>query len=206
MATAEQYIQYQTLRLAVGIFFGAMWIHYMLVYFMDIQSFKSNLERMQFKIFLIWCWSLLDLCARLYLMKTIAWDIMVYNVLMVLILPFVGYFKLIMDIYLFCLLFDELILIYFSLFRMYQFYKKSIIPLWLHWIGTIITFIRLHITFYAMYYFYLNYYDAERLLSMEFIFVLVLCLTKISFDIIWIQLVIRRHLAYGIKDTNSKSD
>ena len=55
-----------------------------------------------------------------------------------------------------------------------------------------------------MYYFYINYH--YYVLSMEFMFVLVLLFIKIPFDIIWIQLVIRRHLAYGIKDSNVKSD
>lgn len=206
MATAEQYIQYQTLRLAMGIFFGVMWIHYVLVYFGDVTLFEDNLGRMQLKVLFIWGWNLFDIFARLYLMKTMAWDIMIHDIFMVLILPFIVQFQLILFVALFGILFDELILIYFALFRMYQFYRRSIIPLWLHWIGTAITFLRLCITFYCMYYFHLNLPLFGYFEMMNIVISVILFLVMIVFDIIWIQLVIRRHLAYGFKEKSIKSD
>ena len=206
MATAEQYIQYQTLRLAIGLFFGVMWIHYIFTCFGDIVSFEANLDRMQLKLLFIWFWNLFDIFARLYLMKTMAWDIMIHNILIVLILPFIVQFQLIVHIALFGLLFDELILIYFAFFRMYQFYKKSLIPLWLHWMGTFVTFIRLCITFYCIYYFHLKFPAKDGYYEVEFIIAMVLFVMMIGFDIAWIQLVIRRHLAYGFKAKALKSD
>merc|ERR1712232_862463 len=93
---------------------------------------------------------------RFYLIKSPAMDIKMHNARMLLLLPIIWFTNSILDICLMITLFHESIVIYLSLFRMYQFYKKQI-PAWMHWLGTALTFMRLCVSFYSPYYYHLYY-------------------------------------------------
>ena len=193
MPTAEQYTQYQTLRLAVGGLFVGMWIHFLIVYLNDDEALGLFVNRLWFKIFIVWLWNLFEFSVRSYLIKTRSTDIQIHHVLMLTTLPIVWFFDCILDLCLFLSLFHKSILIYLSLFRLYQHYKKDI-PAFMHWLGSVITFLRLCISFYGIYYYFEHY---AFNLSAECLLAMILITKNILFDLWWTRLVIRRSIAFG---------
>ena len=167
MPTAAQYEQYQSLRMTAGFLFVIMWIQYLCVYHFDATISSEYRDRLRLKVVAVWIWNIFDFCSRKYLMKTSAPDIAIHHVLMIVILPLVWYHGLALNLCLFCTLFHESIIIYFAAYRLHQFYRKPMS--WtMHWVGSIITFIRLCITLNAAYHHIRNtitIYDLEWILG-----------------------------------------
>ena len=178
--------------MAVGFLFVIMWLHYLIVYHFDATTSTEHRGRLQFKAFVVWIWNVFDFCARSYLMKTSATDITAHHLMMIVILPFTWYQGLILKESIFCTLFHESIVIYFAAYRLHQFYEKAV-PLAMHWVGSMITFTRLCVTFHAAYH---HLTDCQIYQDFEWILASTLILGNLIFDILWIQLVIKRALIH----------